>query len=105
VDHLSAPSQSAKDATSRAIAGELRRPTRWTESAAKRRLADEYGAAQERGEVGKRGDFGGVTSRGEHTPTVADIGLPHKEVHEARQIRDAEEANPGVVRRTRGRFR
>jgi len=70
------------------------------EAMAKRRLADEYDAAQERGEVGKRGDFGGVTSRGEDTPTVADIGLTHKEIHEARQIRDAETEDPGIVRRT-----
>ncbi len=53
--------------------------------------------AQERGDVGKRGDFGGVTSRGEDTPTVADLGLSHKEIHEARQIRDAEIADPGIA--------
>lgn len=70
------------------------------EAAAKRRLADEYDAAQERGEIGKRGDFGGVTSRGEDTPTVSDIGLTHKAVHDARQFRDAEEADPGITRRT-----
>lgn len=33
-------------------------------------------------------------------PSVSDIGLTHKEVHEARQIRDAEKADPGVTRRT-----
>ena len=70
------------------------------ESAAKRRLADEYDAAQERGEVGKRGDFGGVNSRGELTPTASDIGLTHKDIHEARQLRDAEQADPGITRRT-----
>jgi phage N-6-adenine-methyltransferase len=70
------------------------------EALAKRRLADEYDAAQERGEVGKRGDFGGVTSRGEDTLTVADIGLTHKDIYEARQIRDAEEEQPGIVRET-----
>jgi hypothetical protein len=64
------------------------------EAMAKRRLADEYDAAQERGEVGKRGDFGGVTSRGEDTPTAAEVGLTHKDIHEARQIRDAEETDP-----------
>jgi len=69
------------------------------EAMAKRRLADEYDAAQERGEVGKRGDFGGVTSRGEDTPTAADLGLSHKEIHEARLIRDAEVAQPGIARR------
>ena len=60
---------------------------------------DEYDAAQERGEVGKRGDFGGVTSRGEDTPTVSDLGLTHKDIHEARIIRDAEVAQPGIARR------
>jgi hypothetical protein len=70
------------------------------EAAAKRRLADEYDAAQERGEIGKRGDYGAVTSTAEVTPaTAADIGLTHKEIHEARQIRDAEQADPGIVRR------
>ena len=66
------------------------------EALAKRQLADEYDAARERGEVGKRGEFGGVTSRGEDTPTVSDIGLTHKAIYEARQIRDAEEADPSA---------
>lgn len=70
-----------------------------TEARGKMRLAEEYDAAQDRGEVGKRGEFGGVTSRGEDTPTVADIGLTHKAIHEARQIRDAERADPGITER------
>ena len=32
--------------------------------------------------------------------TAADIGLSRKDIHEARIIRDAEKADPGVVRRT-----
>lgn len=32
--------------------------------------------------------------------TVADLGLTRKAIHEARQVRDAEAADPGVVRRT-----
>lgn len=67
---------------------------------AEMRLAEEYDAAQERGEVGKRGDFGGVNSRGKDTPTAADLGLAHKDIHEFRAIRDAERAEPGVVQRT-----
>jgi hypothetical protein len=67
---------------------------------AEMRLAEEYDAAQDRGEVGKRGDFGGVTSRGEDTPTAADLGLSHKDIHEFRSIRDAEHAEPGVVQKT-----
>jgi hypothetical protein len=67
-------------------------------SAAARRLADEYDAAQERGEVASQGKPSGV----EGLATTADIGLSRKEIHEARIIRDAEVAevcattNPGV---------
>lgn len=67
------------------------------EAGAKRRLADEYDAAQERGEVARAGDP--RPSALEGLATVADIGLTHKEIHEARVIRDAEVADPGVVRR------
>lgn len=66
------------------------------EAQAKRRLADEYDAAQERGEV--RGANERTTSKPEAVG-VADIGLTHKEIHEARTIRDAEKAEPGIVRR------
>lgn len=65
------------------------------EAMAKRRLADEYDAAQERGEVRTQG--GDQNSKAE-VCSAADIGLSHKEVHEARQIRDAEETQPGIVR-------
>jgi hypothetical protein len=33
-------------------------------------------------------------------PTAKDIGLSHKQVHEARAVRDAEQNDPGVVRKT-----
>ena len=72
------------------------------EAQAKRRLADEYDAAQERGEVaGPQG--GGERSRPERSPTtatVSDLGLTRKAIHEARQIRNAEAVSPGIVRRT-----
>lgn len=68
------------------------------ESLAKRRLADEYDSAQARGEVSTRADQNLLP--GEKKVTVADIGLTHKDIHEARRIRDAEQADPGVVRRT-----
>ena len=59
--------------------------------AAKRRLADEYDAAQERGEVvGPRG--GGERSgmeRSPAAPAVADIGLTRRDIHKARLIQDA----------------
>lgn len=65
------------------------------EAMAKRRLADEYDAAQERGEVKTQGNI-----PDENVSTLADIGLTAKAVHEARQIRDAEQAHPGIVRET-----
>ncbi len=49
------------------------------EAGAKRRLADEYDAAQERGEVSDQGK----PSRAEGLPTAADVGLSHKDIHEA----------------------
>lgn len=66
------------------------------ESEAKRRLADEYDAARERGEVAGQGK----PSKAEGFATVADIGLTHKDIHEARTIRDAEAAQPGIVKET-----
>ena len=70
------------------------------EAAAKRRLADEYDAAQERGEVAKLGDNLPSVSVGNAKPTSVDLGLSRKSIHEARQLRDAEAADPGFVRRT-----
>jgi hypothetical protein len=71
------------------------------EAAAKRRLADEYDAAQERGEVARNGDnLPSVSKLNAKKPTAAEIGLSRKQIHEARDFRDAEEADPGVVRRT-----
>ncbi len=52
------------------------------------RLADEYDAAQERGEI--KSKPGPNTSGREVTASVSDIGLTHKDIHEARIIRDAE---------------
>ena len=66
------------------------------EAMAKRRLADEYDSAQASGQVAAQGK----PSTPEGLPTAADIGLTHKDIHEARQIRDAEEAQPGIVRET-----
>jgi hypothetical protein len=86
------------------------------EAAAKRRLADEYDAAQERGDVAGHG--GGrnfkVGDPNVETPsggpnrvggdnaivTMADLGLRRDQIHDARLIRDAEAAEPGLVRRT-----
>lgn len=71
------------------------------EAQAKRRLADEYDAAQERGEV--VGPHNGARNRVPQEnaiATVSDLGLTRKAIHEARQLRDAEAAAPGVIRRT-----
>lgn len=67
------------------------------EAQAKRRLADEYDAAQDRGEIKKAGNPN--YSGGEELPGPMNVGLTYKQVHEARQIRDAEAADPGIVRR------
>jgi len=67
------------------------------EARAKRRLADEYDAAQERGEVARLG-----TNQYREEGVVASntLGLRRDQIHEARQIRDAEVADPGIVKRT-----
>lgn len=71
------------------------------EAQAKRRLADEYDAAQDRGEVAKLGtnkSEPGIPKQNTRPVTVAEIGLTSKDIHEARIIRDAEMIDPGVVR-------
>jgi hypothetical protein len=68
-------------------------------AAAKARLADEYNAAQERGEIAGQGKPVNLPD-GKVLPTAEDIGLTRKQIHEARQIRDAERAEPGIVHRT-----
>jgi hypothetical protein len=70
------------------------------EAGAKRRLADEYDAAQERGELARNGDNLPSVPERNSKPTAADIGISRKAIHEARIIRDAEEEEPGIVRRT-----
>ena len=70
------------------------------EAQAKHRLANEYDAAQNRGEVQTPGgDRTSIVSDRNNAPSVSDLGLTRKEIHEARQIRDAEAADPGLVRR------
>lgn len=71
------------------------------EAGAKRRLADEYDAAQERGEIATgsvRADI--VPKQNDVRPATSDeVGISRKVIHEARTIRDAEVAEPGIVRR------
>lgn len=67
------------------------------EAGAKRRLADEYDAAQERGEIKTQRDNQAFSATEKASgPEI----IPPKELHEARIIRDAEKADPGIVRRT-----
>ena len=71
------------------------------EALAKRRLAAEYDAAQERGEVQTDGRPKTVPDGNGFMPaTAADLGLSRKVIHDARLLRDAEDADPGIVRRT-----
>ena len=58
-------------------------------------MASEYDAAQERGEVKSRADNQHASSEREEAFSVTDIGLTHKDIHEARTIRDAEADDPG----------
>jgi len=68
------------------------------EAAAKRRLADEYDAAQARGEVvGHGGDRSKVENS--DLATTAQLGLTKQDIHESRRLRDAEKADPGVTKR------
>lgn len=73
------------------------------EARAKIRLADEYDAAQERGEIARLGtnqsDLG-VSGGNTRPSTAADIGLSRKAIHDARLIRNAEAADPGFIRKT-----
>ena len=73
-------------------------PKREIEARAKIRLAEEYDAAQDRGEVATRADQNLLPE--EKKVTAADIGLTHKDIHEARQLRDAERDDPGIIQRT-----
>ena len=71
------------------------------EAQAKRRLADEYDSAQDRGEVAGHGGSRNFKIEGDNLEiTASDIGLRADEIHEARVVRDAEQTEPGIVRRT-----
>jgi hypothetical protein len=61
------------------------------------RLADEYDAAQARGEVAGHGRS---KVEADNVTTVADLGLRRDEIHEARKLRNAEAAEPGSIRRS-----
>lgn len=68
---------------------------------AEMRLAEEYDDALDRGEVAKSGQRNDlVAGNNEVKPTAADLGIRRDEIHDARKFRDAERADPGVIRRT-----
>lgn len=70
------------------------------EARAKMRLADEYDEAQRRGEVaGHGGERGKVEGSNVAPATTSDLGLRRDEIHEARGLRDAENADPGKAER------
>ncbi len=61
------------------------------QAGAKRRIADEYDAAQER-VAGNGGGRNFKVPEGNVETTVEDLGLTRKDIHEARRIRDVESA-------------
>lgn len=75
------------------------------EAAAKRRLADEYDAAQERGEVVSQSGGGavrwgreGIRVSDENTKlTQSEIGVTRTEIFRAREARDIEASSPGIT--------
>jgi hypothetical protein len=70
------------------------------EARAKVRLADEYDAAQERGEVSRGGGRPDCVADPNAVPaTAADLGIRRDEIHDARRLRDAERADPGFAAR------
>lgn len=65
---------------------------------AEMRLADEIDAAQQRGELASAGGDRTKIPDGNFAPSMADVGLDNKQVHEARKLRDAEKASPGKTK-------
>lgn len=66
------------------------------------RLADEYDAAQDRGEIPKKGGDRKSKiklSKEKSDRAINSIGLTDAKIHQARIMRDAEKANPGFVRK------
>lgn len=67
------------------------------EARAIRRLADEYDAAKERGELASVGKPV-IVPDGNNKATTAEVGIDRKEMHHARKLRDAEKASPGKTK-------
>jgi hypothetical protein len=71
------------------------------EAGADIRLANEYDAAQARGELQSRGGdrVSSKVRNADFGPTVSDMGISKQRMSEARQLRDAEKAKPGSIKR------
>ena len=64
------------------------------------RLAEEVDGAKERGEVAGHGGGRNFKLANDKVETTAsDLGVRYDEIHEARKLRAAEAADPGVVER------
>jgi hypothetical protein len=71
------------------------------ETQAKCRLADEYDAAQARGEIRKAGQpQKRIFPQQNNSLGPEDFDLDAKQIHEARIIRNAEKKRPGVIKQT-----
>lgn len=67
---------------------------------AEMRLAEEYDAAQDRGEIARQGQRTDLIPDGKKVPTPQDVGISPKDIHEGRKLREAESAEPGLIRRS-----
>ena len=79
--------------------GKRKNIARFRQPFSETRLADEYDAAQERGEVASDGGDRSSIPNGKTAP-VGDLGLRHDEIHEARRLRNAAVAGPFMLRLT-----
>jgi len=70
------------------------------EARAKMRLADEYDAAVDRGDMAGHGGARNFNlASGKVEGTAAEVGLSYKQIHEARGLRDSEQSEPGLAER------
>ncbi|HCQ67271.1 MAG TPA: hypothetical protein DIU07_19940 [Rhodobacteraceae bacterium] len=67
------------------------------------RLAEEYKAAQDRGEVAAVGGVSGKTNVHaediDKPATTAELGIDRRDISEGRKLKETEEADPGVINR------
>ncbi len=63
------------------------------------RLAEEVDAERAAGNLAASGERNDLLCDEKKVPTLADAGVSHNDMHEARQLRAAEAADPGIVER------